>query len=119
VKPTKLFIVPFTVRETIGGLKHLSYLFRRILFRQPIDKHLKSQVDSGLAQPVLDQGGKLRVCWTCGFALARITLADDWALETCSASGLKHVLQNSRLEEWSKSLPKSVSSVGTLPSSKV
>jgi hypothetical protein len=111
--------VTFAWKETIKGLKHLRLRVERSLLGQPIDFYLSPQAEKGLARPVCLDGSKIEVCQVCGFALARVTLPGEWTLETCSASGLKHVLNNDRLSEWSKSLPRSVSSVGSLPGSKV
>jgi hypothetical protein len=113
-------IVPFRFREAPGGYNHLRLLLLRRLLRQPVDRFLGPAVSEQLAQPVYLKEKQMEVCEICGFALARVTLPNGWTLETCSATGLKHVLANKeRLEEWSKMLTKSVSSVGSLPGSKV
>lgn len=111
--------MPFTLKETIGGLNHLRFRWQRKLFNQPVDLYLGPAAQEQLVRPAMLPDGRMEVCWICGFALARLTLQNEWTLETCSATGLKHVLRNKGLDEWSKTLGKSVSSVGSLPGTNV
>ena len=103
----------YKFEEMIGGFNHLGLRLKRKFLNQPVDFYLRPAMQDQVARPISFANDEIEVCSICGFALARVTLANDWTLETCSATGLRHVLRNKALDEWSKKLGKSVSPVGS------
>ena len=97
----------WSLRENIGGLKHLSRLTARVVLRQDTSKYIqslnKSFPDLDL-KPAFDDHGKPLTCRFCGFAIFSVNLG-TYQFAACSAGADNVILHKHRLVEWTETLP--------------
>ncbi|MDQ5934807.1 MAG: hypothetical protein QG574_2113 [Cyanobacteriota bacterium erpe_2018_sw_21hr_WHONDRS-SW48-000092_B_bin.40] len=97
----------WSLRENIGGLKHLSRLTARVVLRQDTSKYIqslnKSFPDLDL-KPAFDDHGKPLTCRFCGFAIFSVNLG-TYQFAACSAVADNVILHKHRLVEWTETLP--------------
>lgn len=69
------------------------------------EKYLSSLVTAGntATWKVAADGHKV-VCRYCGHAVALVTFADGWTMETCSAQGLNNLLNSTHAAKWAAKL---------------
>ncbi|HEY9870506.1 MAG TPA: hypothetical protein V6D08_15180 [Candidatus Obscuribacterales bacterium] len=98
--------MPFSIQETIGGLKHLGLKWQRRLTGASPTQYLEALAAAGVScLTVSAKDGNPAVCHICGFVMVRADLPGGWLLETCSAVGLNSLPVESRLREWAAGLP--------------
>lgn len=97
----------WSLRENIGGLKHLSRLTARVVLRQNASKYIqslnKSFPDLDL-KPAFDDHGQPLTCRFCGFAIFSVNLG-AYQFAACSAVADNVILHKDRLVEWTETLP--------------
>lgn len=95
----------FSVRETLGGLRHIVLRLERRLFAKPADIFIRRFVDRGVPLSIAkDAQGQPMVCSICGYAIAQLELPNEWTGETCSAIGLDSLIGNPRFFRWTQAL---------------
>ncbi|MBA3857600.1 MAG: hypothetical protein C0507_11890 [Cyanobacteria bacterium PR.3.49] len=102
LKPIHLFQGAVT---TPGDLvRNWSHRLRKYALKlglwQP-EKYLSSLVLAGnTATWKVAADGHQVVCQYCGHAVASVTFADGWTMETCSAQGLDKLLNSKHTAQW-------------------
>ncbi len=99
----------FKANEAVGGLKHASMGWQRIILKRPVESLLPRflptlkniGIDAGAAQ---DASGQIRRCAICGYALARVTLDNGWTMDVCSAMPVLK-FNHPLLNRWVKDMP--------------
>ena len=97
----------WSLRENIGGLKHLSRLTARVVLRQNKSKYIQAlnneNPDLDL-KPAFDDYGQPLTCRFCGFAIFSASLG-GYQFAACSAVADNVILHKAKLVEWTKALP--------------
>jgi hypothetical protein len=97
----------WSLRENIGGLKHLSRLTARVVLRQNTLQYIQSLnkkfPELNLTSALDDQGQPL-TCRFCGFAILSSELG-SYQFAACSAVADNVILQRVKIVEWSQTLP--------------
>lgn len=97
----------WSLRENIGGLKHISRLTARVVFRQNILLYVQSlakrfpELDLKAA---LDDQERPLTCRFCGFAILAADLG-NYQFTACSAVADNVILHKAKMVEWSHTLP--------------
>ncbi|CAN5388585.1 hypothetical protein BH11CYA1_BH11CYA1_22080 [soil metagenome] len=97
----------WSLRENIGGLKHLSRLTARVVFRQSNLRHIESlakRFPEFDLKPTCDDQGQPLTCRFCGFAIFAADLG-NYQFTACSAVADNVILHKAKLVEWSHTLP--------------
>jgi len=95
----------FSLREAIGGLKHLSLGWTRALAKRPDSYFIRNYEARGLlVERFSSSDGQPAICPICGYAMIRLELPTGWLFETCSAMPTITALGSEQFAQWSASL---------------
>jgi hypothetical protein len=97
----------FSIREGIGGFKHIGLGLERMLTKRPDTYFIPDYEARGLlVQRYTDpENGKIAICHICGYARIRLELPNGWLLETCSAKPDIASFAGKDFAQWVQSLP--------------
>ena len=90
----------FSIKEAINRLSHQRLKWERAFCFKPVDYFLVHYAKTGAQlETVAGSDGNKILCPICGFVICRLELAGGWSLETCSAAGLKSILEGTKVTE--------------------
>ena|SRR3990167_10231803 len=97
----------WSLRENIGGLKHLTRLTARVVLRQNKSKYIqvlnKEFPDFDL-KPAFDDHGQPLTCRFCGFAIFSASIG-TYQFAACSAVADNVILHKAKIAEFTQTLP--------------
>jgi hypothetical protein len=97
----------WSLRENIGGLRHLTRLTARVALRQNRSKYIqclnKEFPDLDL-KPAFDDHGQPLTCRFCGFAIFSANLG-TYQFAACSAVADNVILHKAKIAEFTQTLP--------------
>jgi hypothetical protein len=97
--------MPFLPFESLDSGWHRTLGLARRILNLPPAYFVKRYNERGLkVSACVRANQEPLLCHLCGFAIVSLSLSDNWIMETCSATGLKQLLGNRRLEDWKAKL---------------
>ena len=97
----------WSLRENLGGLKHLTRLTARVVLRQNKSKYieeLNSKNPDLDLKPAFDDHGRPLTCRFCGFAIFSANLG-TYQFAACSAVADNVILHKAKIVEFAQTLP--------------
>lgn len=97
----------WSLRENIGGLKHLSALTARVVLRQNKSKYIQGlnrEFPDLDLKPAFDDYGQPLTCRFCGFVILSANLGTH-QFAACSAVADNVILHMDRIVEFTKTVP--------------
>ncbi len=106
IKPSQVF--QGAVAKPADVARNCVHMWRMLALKlgmsQP-DKYLPSlNIGGKTAEWATAADGHKIVCMYCNHAIARLTFADGWSAETCSAQGLNEILNSKHTAQWVEKL---------------
>lgn len=95
----------FSIREAIGGFKHIGLGWTRTFAKRPESFFLSNySARSVLVERFAARDGRDAICPICGYAMIRVELPNGWLFETCSAMPTITGLDSADFNKWAESL---------------
>lgn len=106
IKPSQVFQGAVAKPSDVArNCVHMWRMFSLKLGMSKPDKYLPSlNIGGKTAEWATAADGHKIVCMYCKHAIARLTFADGWSAETCSAQGLNDILNSKHTAQWVEKL---------------
>lgn len=95
--------MPFNLRETVFGWRHLAIGVERGMLKRSPHFFLNKLKSEGVPASAVQQGKDWELCPVCGYAIAEVSLENGLLMQSCSALELNKLLKSPGLATWSES----------------